>query len=338
MSHEITVGSNGVAEAAYSITPAWHGLGIVFDNVMTSEEACRSANLGWEVEKVPVWIEGTTNGFEKIPRYMMNVRSDNGFQLGMVGKNHRNIQNTEAFSLLDSLVMDGILNYESAFSLNGGRDVVLLARMPDIDEVVEGDISRRYLMCSLNHSGRECDIWTPTNMRAVCANTRRIAILGATQDEIIKVRHSGDVDQKLSDVRERLIKINKAFGDSNEVAKKLAATPVVPQEFEDFLNKMVPVPSIWERDYSNRKRKVAEDNRELIRWNFNESPAQSIRGMSRSAWAAYNSLTQWVDHREYKGKTTRNKAETRFKVSQTGTGNELKVRAWNYFATGVTPN
>jgi hypothetical protein len=43
MAHEITVRADGTAEAAFAMTPAWHGLGVVLDHPMLSKEALMGA-------------------------------------------------------------------------------------------------------------------------------------------------------------------------------------------------------------------------------------------------------------------------------------------------------
>ena len=201
MAHEITVRADGFAEAAYGLTPAWHGLGEVYNEPMTSTAAIAGAGLDWEVKQEPMgrfrgtpeqfqgylespreFLESHYNPWEPCtsetgePKVLANVREDNGLYLGNVTDQYCVVQNTEAFSFLDSLVDDGSLRYESAFSLQGGRKVVLLAQMPGKYQVVDGDDQIPYIMMSLCHDGTGAIKFGPTIVRVVCANTYRMAI------------------------------------------------------------------------------------------------------------------------------------------------------------------
>ena len=144
--------------------PAWHGLGVVLDHPMSSPEALKAAQLDWQViqrevavivpEQVQTqWGPVSRNTYRKIDGTLANCRSDNGFVLGTVSDQYQVVQNPEAFQFLDELIENHEMQYESAFSLQGGRKVVLLGRLPKVDTVVPGDDSLRYILMSLHHDG-----------------------------------------------------------------------------------------------------------------------------------------------------------------------------------------
>ena len=127
-----------------------------------------------------------------MPDHFATVRTDSGDVLGVVGKRYRIVQNRDAFGFLDSLLQDGIMKYESAGALRGGRQVFLLARMPSVDEIVPGDNSLRYVLFSTSHDGTAAIHAVPTSVRVVCANTLRIATASS-----VGFRHTDDVKAKL---------------------------------------------------------------------------------------------------------------------------------------------
>ena len=148
MAHQISM-FDGVGEAAFALRPAWHGLGRTLDYVPDSEAMIEAAHLGWSVGARPL----VTCDGRSVPGYFATVREDTGAVLGVVSDRYKVVQNRDAFDFLDSLLQDGVLRYESAGALKGGRVVWALARMPSDDEIAPGDVSRRYILFSTTHDG-----------------------------------------------------------------------------------------------------------------------------------------------------------------------------------------
>ena len=80
-----------------------------------------------------------------------NVRDSDRKVLGVVTNRYKVIQNEEAFSFTDSLLGEGV-RYETAGSLQGGKKVWLLARMPQ-DYIITGERISPYLVFSNTHDG-----------------------------------------------------------------------------------------------------------------------------------------------------------------------------------------
>ena len=80
----------------------WHGLGVVLDKrPRTVAAALRAARLDWNVQKVPVRLDGTKYKGNRVNRFVATVRMDTGDVLGSVGPDYEVIQNQEAFDLLE---------------------------------------------------------------------------------------------------------------------------------------------------------------------------------------------------------------------------------------------
>lgn len=109
----------------YTREKPWHGLGIRVAEAPSSEEALRLAGLDWQVKQEPVY----TDTGEAIPGYKANIRDRDRRVLGVVTDRYKIIQNKEAFAFTDALLGKGV-RYETAGSLQGGRRVWLLARLP----------------------------------------------------------------------------------------------------------------------------------------------------------------------------------------------------------------
>jgi hypothetical protein len=56
--------------------------------------------------------------------------------------------------------------------------------------------------------------------------------------------------------------------------------------------------------------------------------AQRLPGIERTAWAAFNAVTEHIDHLPRRGATPERKAEARFNVCLYGPGRDMKERAF----------
>ena len=124
----------------------WHGLGTRVEEALTSADALRLAGLDWRVEQKPIQVCGGN----QIENFKANIRSTDGKVLGVVSDRYQIVQNVEAFDFTDELI-GGDVRYETAGSLQEGRKVWMLAKMPTTKIV--GDDVEPYLCFSNTHDG-----------------------------------------------------------------------------------------------------------------------------------------------------------------------------------------
>ncbi len=282
MAHEISE-INGIAEAMYANVPAWHGLGKTLDHAPDSAEAIRAAHLEWQVSMEPVY---TKAGVE-IPDTFATVRSDTSAVLGVVGARYQIVQNREAFDFLDSLLQDGVMKYESAGALRGGRIVWLLARLPSVDTIAEGDDSLRYVLFSTSHDGSASIHALPTSVRVVCANTLRLATLGD-----VGFRHTGNVQEKLNFARQYLSQFDTKFTLFRDQARILATRRYTPEQAQEYIATLFPVVS---KDDSPRGHTIREKKVSAVRDNF-KNARNTLPSIKGTWWALLNSVTESIDH------------------------------------------
>ena len=128
----------------YTREEPWHGLGTMVAEAPESREALRLAELDWRVLQEPVYTENN----ELIAGYRVNVRDRDRKVLGVVTDRYKVVQNEEAFAFTDTLLGEGV-RYETAGSLQEGKRVWLLARMPQ-EFIILGERITPYLL-SLIH-------------------------------------------------------------------------------------------------------------------------------------------------------------------------------------------
>ena len=319
MAHEIS-NVNGIDECAFALKPAWHGLGTVLDNVPNSEEMIRAAHLDWTVEMQPI---RTVSGID-VPETFATVRTDCNAVLGVVGSRYQIVQNRESFDFLDSLLQDGIMRYESAGALRGGRIVWVLARLPSVDTIAEGDDSLRYVLFSTSHDGSASIHAIPTSVRVVCANTLRIATA-----EDFGFRHTGNVASKLEEARRYLSQFDSAFTLYRDKARILAERRYTPAQAKEYINTLFPEVSAEE---SKRGHTIRENRVEEVRQNFANN-RQRLPSIAGSFWALFNAVTETIDHSLKSQNLDHAGRETKMLSVIDGNGAEFKSRAFDLALT-----
>lgn len=306
MSHEISVLESGLVEACYANKPAWHGLGTIFAaggvEGMTSATAARMSNLdAWTVRKEPLfWVDENGQNQPVADLYGM-VRSDlkRAFPGVGVGETYKPFQNWEAFEFLDSLVMDGILKYESAMALQGGKRIVLLARMPGIDTFAEGDHGLRYAMLTAGHDGNTPIDILPTSIRVVCANTRSMA-LSEGRNRTFSIKHTGKTTERLTIARKFISQFDKGFTLYREQAALLATRQVSPSQVVEYLENLDKTLSSKTPDGKDKSGRglTMRDNKIAEIRQFRLNPANVIPSIEGSWWGLVNAVTMAIDHGE----------------------------------------
>ena len=126
----------------------WHGLGTIVAEAPDSSAALELAGLDWTVTQKDI---ATADGGKIIPGFKANVRESDDKVLGIVTDRYKVVQNSEAFAFTDALLGEGV-RYETAGSLQGGRRIWLLAKLPQ-QYIINGDEITPYLVFMNSHDG-----------------------------------------------------------------------------------------------------------------------------------------------------------------------------------------
>lgn len=272
-----------LVETMYSagrVTP-WHGLGKVIDEAPTSAKAIELAGLDWEVEKKPLYLEGGI----AVPDYFANVRSTDGAQLGVVGSRYQIVQNKEAFAFTDALIEEGDVRYETAGSLNGGKTVWMLAKMPQ--QKILDDAFDPYICFTNSHDGTGAVKVLMTPIRVVCNNTLNLAIRKAKRTWSSK--HTGSITAKLEEAKETLGLASQYMDSLNEDMERLAYDKVTEEEVNHFLNELFPVGA----GDTELKKQRAKEAKESFMVCYYMPDIKQYRG---TKYGLVNAITDWADH------------------------------------------
>lgn len=277
----------------------WHGLGTMVMEAPTSADALRLAGLDWTVDQTPVYTDA---GIE-IAGYKANRRNSDNAILGIVSDRYKIVQNTEAFEFTDALIGEtenGVVKYETAGSLCGGKRVWLLAKMPT-QKILDDDVEP-YMFFSNTHDGSGAIKVGLTPIRIVCNNTLNIALNTAKRQWSTK--HIGNMQSKLEEAKLCLQFADKYMKGLNEEADRFANATLYKEQIDEIFNEMFPI----DDDTTERKKNnINEFKNEYYMCYLRPDIAQFMN----TAWGAINAMSDVVTHSAPKRNTT-NYAENRW--------------------------
>lgn len=269
-----------VESMVYTREKPWHGLGTKVEEAPTSADALRLAGLDWRVEQKNIQLCGGS----KVPGYKANVRSTDGKVLGVVSDRYRIVQNADAFEFTDSII-GGDVRYETAGSLNGGKKIWLLAKLPETE--IAGDKTEPYLCFSNTHDGSGAVRVCMTPIRVVCNNTLNLALDSAKR--AWSVRHTGSLQSKRHEARACLRMANTYMGALAEKADRMANTAITRDHLNRILDELFPVD---EHTTEREKQNIKKLRDEYMVCYF----APDLVKFRDTAWGAYNAMSDMITH------------------------------------------
>ena len=269
-----------VESMVYTREKPWHGLGPKVEEAPTSADALRLAGLDWRVEQKNIQLCGGS----KVPGYKANVRSTDGKVLGVVSDRYRIVQNADAFEFTDSII-GGDVRYETAGSLNGGKKIWLLAKLPETE--IAGDRTEPYLCFSNTHDGSGAVRVCMTPIRVVCNNTLNLALDSAKR--AWSVRHTGSLQSKMHEARACLRMANRYMGALAEKADRMANTTITRDQLNRILDELFPVD---EHTTEREKQNIKKLRDEYMVCYF----APDLVKFRDTAWGAYNAMSDMITH------------------------------------------
>lgn len=367
MAHQIETLADGSALFATAQVPAWHRLGVVFPGRMTAEEVLSAAQLGgWDVRKEPVAAMVLTGAcpecqaaigdrhpagcltgddsesqdnpdrivqpadttelldvpgaYASIRNHPLTGRPD---PLGPVGPDWTPVQNEVMAAVMEAITDETGAIFETGGSLREGTEVFLTAKLPEGMLIGGVDLVDTYLAANNFHAGGSLRLDT-TPVRQVCANTQRMVF--ANHHSTYTFRHTPGITSRIQEAREAL-KMSWAYTEVFAAeAEKLLAVPMETMNFEKL------VFELWPQKFATETGKWTDADDQMFGdltdlWSVADTQ-ENIRG---TRWAAYQAVTEYVDHKIPTGKDHTAEDSTRVRAERTmaGTYSPIKHRAWS---------
>jgi len=287
MAHNLST-TDGKTSMFYTGEKPWHGLGVEVAGALTAEEAIKAAGLDWAVKSEPVY----DGDMKQIETHHLLRRADTRDVLHIAKTSYVPIQNRAKFKFFDDVTATGEAKYVTAGALGRGERVWILAEIAkcDLRVLQTDDVVKPYLMLADSFDGTLACWMMATSIRVVCQNTMNSA-LSAKYADGFRIQHRAGATSKFQDARAALglaVKYYKGFGD---VINGLASRQVNRALLDQYYATLVPDNPMAEKH--SRTEAIRASMGEL----FESGKGNDMPGIKGSWWAAYNSVTEHVDHK-----------------------------------------
>lgn len=289
----------------------WHGLGTRVKEAPSSKDALIYAGLDWKVIQEPVY----TDSQELIEGYKANVRDSDRRVLGVVTDRYKVIQNEEAFAFTDALLGEGV-RYETAGSLQGGKKVWMLARMPH-EYIITGERISPYLLFSNTHDGSGAIKVALTPIRVVCNNTLNLAL--STAKRSWSMIHTGDIQGKLQEAKDTLLLADRYMDSLGKESENLRMKSMTDKQVMEYIEVLLPV----EEDGTMKQKRNIEHLREDLKMRYFDAP--DLQDVGKNAYRFINAVSDFATHAQPLRKTV-NYKENLF--ARTVEGNPMIDKAY----------
>lgn len=295
----------------YTREKPWHGLGTMVADAPNSKDALRLAGLNWKVLQEPVYTENE----ELIQGYKANVRDTDRKVLGVVTDRYKVIQNEEAFAFTDTLLGEGV-RYETAGSLQEGRRVWMLARLPR-EFIIGGERISPYMVFSNTHDGSGAVKTALTPIRVVCNNTLNLALRTAKRSW--SMIHTGDISGKIEEAKNTLLLADEYMTALGQEFENLRKIKLSEKQVLDYIKILLPM----EENYSLLQKRGVEKLRADMKMRYFDAP--DLKDVGNNGYRFVNAVSDFATHSTPRRKTANYKENI---FARTADGNPMIDRAY----------
>jgi len=285
----------------------WIGHGenikVVDSGLMTAKEVIEAAGLGWKTLKVPVQttpvLRGYTNTPIAIPEKYAIVRDDTFTPLGIVGEKYVEVYNETAFDFANGIVASDGNQYLAAGQTDEGRQVFIVIDLAGVEPIsIAGDPGfKTYLILRTSHDGSCALSGMVTPVRLRCRNMLNLATSQAISR--FSIRHSGDINSKMTAARNALGISVDYMRRFEEVANRLIDTPVDDDKaLAIFRDAFAMKDSIEEKGEDSDRYNNHAATRTFDRY-LDAADLADFRG---TGWGVVNAVAEFIDHDKTYGK------------------------------------
>ena len=260
----------------------WHGLGKVVAEAPTSVEALELAGLDWKVLQRRIYTESR----QKIPGFRVNVRDTDEKILGVVSDRYRVVQNEDAFAFTDALLGEGV-RYETAGSLQSGKRVWMLAKLPN-EYIITGEQISPYLVFCNAHDGSSAIKVAMTPIRVVCSNTLNLAL--NTTRRCWSAKHTTNISEKLDEAKETLLFAERYMTELGKEIHELQKIKLTDKKVMEYIEVLLPLLD----DMTVVQKKNIRNLRENLTQRYFDAP--DLLDVGKNAYRFVNAVSDFATH------------------------------------------
>jgi phage/plasmid-like protein (TIGR03299 family) len=209
-----------------------------------------------------------------------------------------------------------------AGALRRGERIWLLGKLAGQIRVKgSDDLTEKYILLSNSHDGTSALRVFFTPIRVVCSNTLAMADRSG-KGEGIAIRHQGNLPAKVREAQEVLGLARRYYDDLEIRLDFLAGHQPTAAQLSRYFEALYPDPA---EGSNSRARNVRDTLYNL----FERGKGQEIPAIRHTTFAAFNAVTEFVDHfRSSRGRTDHERGSNRLDSAWFGSGNRLKQQAF----------
>jgi phage/plasmid-like protein (TIGR03299 family) len=277
----------------------WHREGTILDDYPGDwDQARKLAGLDWDPITTEVYALADLNAdgtphYEPIGGWKCIARSDNGAVLSLNRDSYTVINHSEMGEIVEAVLAQPNVKWETAGVLDGGRAVWCLALL---DEPISlpGDDSPTmpYLAITNRHDGTGSCALRATAIRIVCANTFRAAELeGERTGTTFSFIHKSSWRNRIDEARQAVTGARTEMRRYTELAQQLLGIAITPKQRELFITEFIPMPP--QGLITDRVARNVDEARNALRLLFQSTTNEQIAG---TAYGLVQGAGEYLDH------------------------------------------
>lgn len=287
----------------------WHNVGHVIDTPYDSIIDAVLDILPEEYTKEAAYVREADGTYTLINDYSI-IRREKRTEIGAVGSGFELMQPVEVVAPWQAFLDSGMCVLDCMGVLKNGKQLfATLKLIKAVGEVVKGDEIEGYLVVVCGFDGSMSYVALLTNIRAVCANTVRAAILGGKESTAyFKLRHTKNIRNRVMNAAELIAKAMESYEAGMETYKALAAKKMDAQQMITYVENVFIDEEL--------KKKLAEENKQpssqlqakverVLDLLTEQEGYDLIPAIHGTAWQAYNAVTQYLTHEQGRTDETR---------------------------------
>jgi phage/plasmid-like protein (TIGR03299 family) len=278
----------------------WHREGTIVQDYPGSWAQARTlAGLDWDPITTEVYActgidpNTRTEVYDQIEGWKAISRSDTGAVLSINRDTYTVISHGEMGEIVEAVLAQPNVKWETAGVLDGGRAVWCLALL-DEPITLPGDDSPTlpYLAITNRHDGTAACALRATAVRIVCANTFRAAELeGERTGATFSFIHRSSWKTRIEEARKAVTGARAEMRRYTELAQELLAIPVTPKQRELFITEFIPMPPAGL--VTDRVARNVEEARAALRMIFESKTTEQV---AHTAYGLVQAAGEYLDH------------------------------------------
>jgi phage/plasmid-like protein (TIGR03299 family) len=277
----------------------WHQEGNVPDDYPGNwAEARKLSGMDWDAITTEVYALADLNAdgsprYEPIEGWKCIARSDNGAVLSLNRDTYTVISHGEMGEIVEAVLAQPNVKWETAGVLDGGRAVWCLALLDEPVELPDDDSpTMPYLAITNRHDGTGSCALRATAVRIVCANTFRAAELeGERTGATFSFIHKASWRNRIEEARQAVTGARTEMRRYTELAQQLLGMPVTPRQRELFVTEFIPMPP--QGLVTDRVARNVEEARSALRLIFESKTTAQVAG---TAYGLVQAAGEYLDH------------------------------------------